>query len=76
VDDRCYNKHEYHTLSSEQKNNLCIKRIKRGHVGNAQGGGGHRVHDVTINSIQSTIAELGAKFDKFNISDDYYDDSS
>jgi hypothetical protein len=41
--DRFYEKHEYYTLISEQKNNnLCLKRIKHGNVGNSQGGGGHR----------------------------------
>jgi hypothetical protein len=40
VDDHLFDKHEYHALTSEQNNTLRIKRLKRGHVGNGQGGGG------------------------------------
>jgi hypothetical protein len=36
VADRLFDKHEYHTLAPEQKNNLHLKRLKRGHVGTDQ----------------------------------------
>jgi hypothetical protein len=36
VADRFFEKHEYHTLTPEQKNNLRLKRLKRGYVGNGQ----------------------------------------
>jgi hypothetical protein len=83
VADRSYEKHEYHVLSSEQKNNLCVKCVKHSRVVNAQGGGGHggkgggkNNHAATLESMQITIATLGAKFDKLNIPDDDYDNLS
>jgi hypothetical protein len=36
VADRFFHKHEYHNLTPEQKDNLRLKRLKRGHVGNGQ----------------------------------------
>jgi hypothetical protein len=41
VDDRFFEKHEYHVLAPEQKNYLLLKRLKRGHVGNGHGGNGN-----------------------------------
>jgi hypothetical protein len=83
VADRFYEKHEYHALSSEQNNNIRLKRVKRGHVGKAQCGGGRDgkgggkgSHTVTIKSMHRTISELGAKYGNFNIPDDDYDDLS
>jgi hypothetical protein len=35
VDDRLFEKHEYHALTPEQNNTLCLKRLNSGHVGNA-----------------------------------------
>jgi hypothetical protein len=40
VDDRFFEKHEYHALTPKKKNTLRLKRLKRGHVGNGHGGGG------------------------------------
>jgi hypothetical protein len=39
VDDCFFEKHEYHDLTPEKKNTLRLKRIKRGRVGNGEGGG-------------------------------------
>jgi hypothetical protein len=58
--------------------------VKRGRVGNAQGGGdnhggmggGKGSHTATIKSIQHTTAALSTKFDIFIIPDDDSDDSS
>jgi hypothetical protein len=33
VDDRFFEKHEYHDLAPDQKNTIRLKRLKRGHVG-------------------------------------------
>jgi hypothetical protein len=38
VDGGFYEKHEYLALSSDHKNNLHLKRVKRGHVPNREGG--------------------------------------
>jgi hypothetical protein len=39
VADRFNENQEYLALSSDQNNTLRLKRVKRGHVGNTQGGG-------------------------------------
>jgi hypothetical protein len=39
ADDRFFKKHEYNALTPAQNNSLRLKRLKRGHVGNGQGGG-------------------------------------
>jgi hypothetical protein len=39
VANRFFDKHEYHTLTPEQKNNLRLKILKRGHVGNGLSSG-------------------------------------
>jgi hypothetical protein len=41
VDDRFFEKHEYHALIPEQKNNMRLNRLERGHVGNGHGGNGN-----------------------------------
>jgi hypothetical protein len=41
VDDRLFNKQEYHAMNPEDNNNLRLKRLNRGHVVNGQGGGGN-----------------------------------
>jgi hypothetical protein len=41
VDDRFFEKHEYHVLSPEQKSKLCLKRLRSGHVGNGHCGNGN-----------------------------------
>jgi hypothetical protein len=75
VEDRFFEKHEYHVLNPYQKNTLRLKRLKRGHVGNGQGGGGNdngkgNGKGPTLKSLNSSIAVLGAKFDKFTLPND------
>jgi hypothetical protein len=41
VDDRFFDNNDNHVLTPEQKNTLCIKHLKRVHVGNGHGGGGN-----------------------------------
>jgi hypothetical protein len=41
VDDRFSEKHEYHALTPDQKNTLCLKRLKRGHFENGHGVNGN-----------------------------------
>jgi hypothetical protein len=56
--------------------------LKRGNVGNGQGGGGNingkggdkGPQAFTLNSMARSIAALGAKFEKFNIPNDDEDD--
>jgi hypothetical protein len=81
VDDRFFEKHEYHALIPEQKNTMRFKRPKRGHVGNIHGGNGNGTgkgngKGPTIKSITRSIAALATKFDKFSLSDDDDDESS
>jgi hypothetical protein len=38
VDERFFEKHEYHDLAPDQKNTLRLKRLKNGHVVNGHGG--------------------------------------
>jgi hypothetical protein len=78
VYDRFFEKHEYHALTSEQNNTLCIKRPNRGHAGNGQGcggnnngkGGGKVPQAVNLKSMSRSIATPGGKFYKFNIPHD------
>jgi hypothetical protein len=77
VDDRFFEKHEYHALTPYQKNMLRPKRLQRGHVGNGHGGNGNgngkcNGKGPTLKSL--TIAALATKFIKFNLPDD--DDES
>jgi hypothetical protein len=70
VDDRFFEKHEYHAMTPEQNNILCLKRLKHGHVGNGQGGGGNgngkgNGKGPTLESLNLFIVAMGAKFDKF-----------
>ena len=73
VDDRFYEKEEYHALSAEQKNTLRLKRAKRGHVGSAKksgggGGGGASKSNAgsksSMRKMQHTIAALSTKIDE------------
>jgi hypothetical protein len=69
VADRFFDKHEYHTLTPEQKNNLRLKRLKRGHVGNGQSSRDGKSHpkgsqSYTIKQLQRTISALSSRFDK------------
>jgi hypothetical protein len=81
VDNRFFEKHEYHALTPEQKNTLWLKRLKWGHVGNGQGGGGNSNgkggdKGPTLKSLTRSIAAMGAKFDKFSIPNDEDEDES
>jgi hypothetical protein len=44
VADRFFDKNEYHTLTPEQKNNIRLKRLKRGHVGNGLSSRDGKIH--------------------------------
>jgi hypothetical protein len=74
VGDRFYEKHEYHALTSDQKNTLHPRRTKRGRVGKAQGrrGSGGKGGDKR-HANQRNIAALDTKF---NIPDDYFNEMS
>jgi hypothetical protein len=81
VDDRFFEKHEYHALTHENNNALCIKRLKNGHVGNGHGGndngtGKGNGRGPTLKSLTRSIAALATKFDKFSLPDDHDDKSS
>jgi hypothetical protein len=84
VDDRFFEKHEYHALTPEQKNTVRLKRLKRlkrGHVGNGHGGGGTgngkcNRKGPTRKSLNRFIAELDKKNDKFNLPNDDDEDES
>jgi hypothetical protein len=41
VDERFFEKHEYHAVAPEQKNMLRLKRLEHVHVGNGHGGNGN-----------------------------------
>jgi hypothetical protein len=79
VDDRFFEKHEYNTLTPDQKNTLRLKRLKRGHVGKSHtGAGNNNVKNngkaVTIKSLTRSIAALSTKIDKFSLPDDNEDE--
>jgi hypothetical protein len=72
VADRFFDKHEYHTLTPEQNNNLHLKRLKRGHVGNGQSSRDGKSHpkgsqSSTIKQLQRTISVLSSRFDKLGV---------
>jgi hypothetical protein len=76
VDDRFFEKHEYHA-----KTTLHLKWLKRGHVGNGHGGSGNGSGKVngkgpTLKSLNLSIAALATKFDKLNWPNDDDDDES
>jgi hypothetical protein len=67
VADRFFDKHDYHTLTQEQKNNLHLKRLKRGHVGNGQSSRDGKSQpkgsqSSTIKKLQRTISALSSRF--------------
>jgi hypothetical protein len=75
VDDRFFEKHEYHALKPDQKNTLRLNRLERGHVGkvhsgNVNGTGKSSGKVPTIKSLTRSIAALTTKIDKFILSDD------
>jgi hypothetical protein len=72
VADRFFDKHEYHTLTPEQKNNLRLKRLKRGQVGNGQSSRDGKSHpkgsqSSTIKQLQRIISALSSRFDKLGV---------
>jgi hypothetical protein len=75
VDDRFFEKHEYHALTPAKKNTLRLKSLKRGHVGkvhtgNGNGNGKKIGKRPTIKSLTRSIAALTTKIDKFSLPDD------
>jgi hypothetical protein len=82
VADRFFDKHEYHTLTPEQKNNLRLKRLKRlkrGHVGTGQNYRDDKSHakgskSSTIKQMQRTISALSSRFDKLGVPSDDEDE--
>jgi hypothetical protein len=83
VDDRFFEKHEYHYLTPDQNNALRLKRLKRGHVekfhsGNGNGTGKNIGKGRTIKSLTRSITALSTKIDKFSLPeyDDDEDESS
>jgi hypothetical protein len=81
VDDRFFEKHEYHAITPDQKNTLRLKRLKRGHVGkhhtgngNGNGNGKNSGKGPTIKSLTRSIVALTTKIDKFSLPDDDDDD--
>jgi hypothetical protein len=79
VADRLFDKHEYHTLNPEQKNNPRLKRLKRGHVGTGQNSrDGKRnakgSQSLTIKKMQRTIYALSSRFDKLGVPSDDEDE--
>jgi hypothetical protein len=75
VDDRFFEKHEYHALAPDQKNTLTLKRLKRGHFGkghfgNGNGNGKNNGKRPTLKSLTRSIAALTTKIDKFSLPDD------
>jgi hypothetical protein len=75
VDDRFFEKHEYHALTPDKKNTLRIKRLKRGRVGKVHNGNGKNSgKGPTIKYLARSIAALSTKIDKFSFPDDADDE--
>jgi hypothetical protein len=75
VDDKFFEKHEYHAITPDKKKTLRIKRLKsihvgKGHSGNVNGTGKNSGEGSTIKSLTHSIAALTTKLDKFSLSDD------
>jgi hypothetical protein len=75
VDDRFFEKHQYHALTPDQNNTLRIKRLKRGHVGkchsgNCNGTGRNSGKGPTIKFLTRSIMVLTTKIDDFSLPDD------
>jgi hypothetical protein len=69
VDDRFFEKHEYHALTPDQKNTPRLNRLKRGHVGKGHTGNGNdngknTGKGATIKSLTRSILALSTKTDK------------
>jgi hypothetical protein len=81
VNDRFFEKHEYNSLTPDQKNTLRLKRIKRGHVVNSHSRTGNnnvknKGKGATIKSLTRSIAALSTKIENFSLPDDDDEDES
>jgi hypothetical protein len=79
VDDILFEKHEYNALTTDQKNTLRLKHLKRVHVVKSHTGAGNNNGKnngkaVTIKSLTRSIAALSTKIDKFSLPDDNEDE--
>jgi hypothetical protein len=79
VDDRFFEKHEYNSLTPDQKNTLRLKRLKLGHVDKSHTGAGNNNGNnngksVNIKSLTRSIAALSTKIDKLSLPDDNEDE--
>jgi hypothetical protein len=79
VDDRFFEKHEYHTLTPDHNNMLRLKHLKSGHVRNDhnRNGNGNVKNSgkgATIKSLTRSIAALITKIDKLSLPHDNFDD--
>jgi hypothetical protein len=79
VDDRLFEKHEYHALAPDPKIKLRLKRLKCGHVGkghirNGNGNVKNSGKGPTIKTLARSISSLTTKIDKFSLPDDDDDD--
>jgi hypothetical protein len=79
VDDRFFDKHEYNSLTPDQKNTLMLNRLKCGHVGKSHTGTGNNNVEVnwkaaTIKSLTRSIAAPSTKIDKFSLPDNNQDE--
>jgi hypothetical protein len=79
VDDRFFEKHEYHALTPDQKNTIRLKCLNRGHfgkghTGNVNGNRKNRGKGATTKSFTRSIATISTKIDKFSLPDDYDDE--
>jgi hypothetical protein len=75
VDDRFFEKHEYHDITPDKNNTLRLKLLKRGHVGKVHTGNGNGTVNnsgagTTIKSLTHSITALTTKIDKFSLPDD------
>jgi hypothetical protein len=81
VDYRFFEKHEYNSLTPDQKNTLRLKRLKRGNVGKihtvtGNNNGKNNGKGATIKSLTRSIAAMSTKIDKFSLPDDDDEDES
>jgi hypothetical protein len=84
VDDRFFEKHEYHALTYDKKNTLSLKRLQRVHAGkshtvNGNGNVKSSGKGATIKSLTRFVAALSTKIDKLSLpgdDDDEEDESS
>jgi hypothetical protein len=78
VDGRLFEKHDYNSLTPDQKNTLRLKRLNSVHVGKSHTGAGNNNgknngNGVTIKSLTRSIAALSTNIDKFSLPDDNED---